>query len=141
MDRPRTVHGSAVARDGAGVLILGVAGAGKSSLVLRLLGCGFCLVADDRVVLADGYAAAPDPLAGLLEVRGLGLVRLPHVTARLVLAVRLGPAERLPQPSRLPDLDLPVINLDAGAAAAPHIVALALDCLQGKIPLVAGAFA
>jgi HPr kinase/phosphorylase len=107
----------------------------------RVTAPGFALIADDQVLVADGYASAPDALAGLLEVRGLGLVRLPYVTARLALAVRLGMGERLPQPLRLPDLDLPLINLDAGAPAAPHIVALALDCLQGSIPLVAGAFA
>jgi HPr kinase/phosphorylase len=135
------MHGSAAARDGAGVLILGPPGAGKSSLVLRLLDRGFSLIADDQVLIANGIACAPDSLAGLLEVRGLGLIRLPCVAARLVLAVQLGAGARLPLPARLPDLDLPLINLDAAAAAAPNIVALALDCLQGKTPLVAGAFA
>jgi HPr kinase/phosphorylase len=136
-----TLHGSAAARQGAGVLLLGPPGAGKSELVLRLLDCGFDLVADDQVVVEGGMAGAPNTLAGLLEVRGLGLIRLPHVTARLVLAVRMGAATRLPEPARLPDLDLPLISLDGRAAAAPHIVGRALDCLQGRVHLVAGAFA
>ncbi len=137
----RTLHASAAARQGAGVLLLGAPGAGKSDLVLRLLDRGFDLIADDQVVVNGMLAWAPEALAGLLEVRGFGLVRLPHVSARLVLAVQLGAGARLPSLARLPDLDLPVISLDARACAAPQIVALALDCLQGRVELVAGAFA
>ena len=133
------LHGSVAARGGQGVLLLGPPGAGKSDLLLRLLPLGFDLVADDQVVVTHGVAAAPPPLAGLLEVRGLGLIRLPFVSARLVLAVTLAAGERLPMPQRYDDLDLPLISLDARAASAPQRVALALDCLQGKIPLVAGA--
>jgi HPr kinase/phosphorylase len=135
------LHASAAARNGAGVLLLGAPGAGKSDLLLRLLPLGFALVADDQVVVRDGVASAPDALRGLLEVRGLGLVRLDCVSAKLVLAVELSAGERLPAPRRYADLDLPLINLDASAASAPQRIALALDCLQGKIPLVAGAFA
>jgi HPr kinase/phosphorylase len=137
----RTIHASAAARDGAGVLLLGPPGAGKSDLVLRLLPLGFALIADDQVLVRDGVASAPERLRGLLEVRGLGLIRLDFVTAPLVLAVELSAGARLPAPRRYADLDLPLINLDANAASAPQRVALALDCLQGKIPLVAGAFA
>ena len=140
MSAARTLHASAAARDGAGVIILGASGAGKSDLVLRLLDRGFVLIADDQVLVQDGVASAPAALAGMLEVRGLGLLRLPHVAAPLVLAVQLGLGERLPLPARFPDLDLPLINLDAGAASAPQRVALALDCVQGRASLVAGAF-
>jgi len=96
------IHASCASRDSAGVLLLGAPGAGKSDMVLRLLDHGFMLVADDRVEIADGLARAPAGLAGLLEVRGLGLLRLPYAApARLRLAVMLGPApERLPEPAR-----------------------------------------
>ena len=57
-----------------GVLIEGPSGAGKSNLVLRGLGAGFRLVADDRVIIfaSQGrlYGRAPDALAGLVESRG-----------------------------------------------------------------------
>ena len=76
------VHGSCVSRDGDGVLLIGPAGSGKSDLALRLLGRGFDLVADDRVDIEDGIAAPPEALAGLLEVHGLGIVRLPYVASR-----------------------------------------------------------
>src|SRR5271154_890830 len=96
------IHASCVAREGAGVLLLGRPGAGKSDLALRLLEVGFALVADDRVDIRDGLARAPEALAGLLEVRGLGIVRLAHVSAaRVVLAVELGgEVARLPAPRR-----------------------------------------
>jgi HPr kinase/phosphorylase len=137
----RTLHASAAARDGAGVLLLGPPGSGKSDLLLRLIHHGFTLVADDQVQLNGLHASAPKNLAGLLEVRGLGIARFPYTDATLMLAVNLAPGPRLPEPKRLPDIDLCVINLDPGAASAPLRVALALDCLQGKIAMTAGAFA
>jgi HPr kinase/phosphorylase len=135
-----TMHASAAARDGAGVLLLGPPGSGKSDLLLRLLDIGFVLVADDQVCLDGRVASAPASMAGLVEVRGLGIVRFAHVTATLRLAVRLGPGPRLPEPERLRDLDLPVINIDPRAASAPLRVALALDCVVGHRTLVTGAF-
>lgn len=139
----RQVHGSCVSRDGDGVLLLGPPGAGKSDLALRLLGRGFDLVADDRVDIDNGIAAAPDALAGLLEVRGLGIVRLPYAaTARLALVAELGaPADRLPAPARHAGLGLPLIRLDPAAASAAERVVLALDCARGRVSQVAGAFA
>jgi HPr kinase/phosphorylase len=139
----RQVHGSCVSRDGDGILLLGPSGSGKSDLALRLLGRGFDLVADDRVDIDDGIAAPPDALAGLLEVRGLGIVRLPYApTARLALVAELGAtADRLPAPARHTGLGLPLIRLDPAAASAPERVVLALDCALGRVSQVAGAFA
>ena len=132
-----------MSRDGDGVLLIGPSGSGKSDLALRLLGRGFSLVADDRVDIEDGVAAPPAALAGLLEVRGLGIVRLPYAaTARLALVAELGPAaDRLPEPGRHAGLGLPLIRLDPAAASAPERVALALDCALGRVSQVAGAFA
>lgn len=140
------IHASCAARDGAGVLLLGPPGSGKSDLVLRLLDRGFTLVADDRVVIEDGHASAPAALAGLLEVRGLGILRLPYLErAELALAVTLGGAvPRLPAPDvalGLPVLGLPVLAVDAARPAAPQIVELALDCALGRLAQHAGAFA
>lgn len=137
------IHASCAARGEAGVLLLGPAGSGKSDLVLRLIDRGFLLVADDRVDIENGVARAPAGLAGMLEVRGLGIVRLPHLaSARLALAVALGgPAERLPSPARHADLGLPLLPLDPASPSAAARVALALDCALGLVPQVAGAFA
>jgi HPr kinase/phosphorylase len=143
MHSQRRMHGSCVSRDGDGVLVVGPPGSGKSDLVLRLLSRGFELVADDQVTITNGMASGPAELAGLLEVRGLGIVRLPYrATARLALVVELnGRADRMPMPQNHPELDVPVVRIDAGAASAPDRVALALQCAIGQVTQVAGAFA
>lgn len=135
------IHASCVGRDGAGVLLLGPSGCGKSDLVLRLLECGFVLVADDRVDIEDGLARAPAAIAGLLEIRGLGIVRLPyaeHVT--LALAVQLS-AEGDRLPASKTHLGLPLVTIDPKSASASARVALALDCALGHVTQVSGAFA
>jgi HPr kinase/phosphorylase len=142
MARQELLHASCVARQGAWVLLLGPAGAGKSDLALRLLSRGFELVADDQVEITDGIARAPPALAGLLEVRGLGIMRLPHASeAQLALAVELRRGERLPVLLRHPTLDLPLVHVPSDAASAPDRIALALDCALGRVGQVSGAFA
>jgi len=143
MQERQQVHGSCVARNGDGVLLIGPAGCGKSDLALRLLGRGFDLVADDRVDIEGRVASPPASLAGLLEVRGLGIVRLPHAkSARLALVAELGAlADRLPMPGRHAELGLPLIRLDPARASAVERVVLALDCALGRVTQVAGAFA
>lgn len=92
-----------MAHGGKGLLILGKSGAGKSSLALAMIALGAGLVADDRTTIArlDGQliASAPEPLQGLIEARGIGLIRLPFITQiALKVAVDLDQAEsdRLP---------------------------------------------
>ena len=87
-----------------GALVQGPSGAGKSDLALRCLDAGFRLVADDRVILwASGgalYGRPPGPLAGLVEVRGLGVLPHPALAfCRIGLSVRDGTPERLPDPA------------------------------------------
>jgi HPr kinase/phosphorylase len=137
------IHASCASRDGAGVLLVGPPGAGKSDLVLRLCAHGFTLVADDRVDLVDGIASPPAALAGLLEVRGLGIFRLPHVErARLALVVNLAAtAHRVPCPARDARTGLPLVHIDANLASAPERVILALDCALGRVKQMVGAFA
>ncbi len=141
------LHASCAARSGpagtSAVLLLGPPGSGKSDLLLRLLARGFQLVADDQVMVEDGVASAPAALAGILEVRGLGLFRLPCIAAApLRLIVRLGPpAARLPEPERDETLHLPVVHIDPATASAPERVALALDAAIGTTAQLAGAFA
>lgn len=102
-----TIHGTCVAFGDAGVLLRGPSGAGKSDLAMRLIEAGAMLVADDRVDLRnDGgriHASAPPRLAGLLELRGTGLAKVPfRPAAALVLVADLvdpSALERLPHPA------------------------------------------
>jgi serine kinase of HPr protein (carbohydrate metabolism regulator) len=92
----------------AGVLLKGPSGSGKSDLALRLIERGGMLVADDRVELfRDGTALAaraPRALAGLLEIRGVGIVEFPFAaSAQIALVVELAGTDkiaRLPEPER-----------------------------------------
>jgi HPr kinase/phosphorylase len=100
-------------------------------------------VADDRVDILAGCAAAPAALAGLLEVRGLGIMRLPYLpSVPLALAVELGvqPA-RLPAPQAHGPTGLPLIGLNGFQVSAAQRVELALGCALGEVPSLAGAFA
>ena len=136
------VHASCAARDGHGVLLIGASGSGKSDLLLRLLDHGFNLVADDRVEIHEGHASPPAALAGLLEIRGLGIVRLPYqAPVRLALAVDLVAGPRLPAPCKHPTLGLPVVAIDPAQASAAARVGVALDCALGHMIQLAGAFA
>ena len=105
MDDSRDLHATAVAVEGAGILILGASGAGKSDLALQLMALGAGLVADDRVRLRqrDGalVASAPPGLPALIEARGVGLLHARRVgPVALALAVDLDRDE----PERLPPL-------------------------------------
>jgi HPr kinase/phosphorylase len=103
-----TLHATCVAVDGKGLLILGPSGAGKSSLALQMMGLGARLVADDRVDLVRRddalIATCPAPLRGLIDARGLGILRAdPAPEAQVVLIADLArpPADRLPMPETL----------------------------------------
>ena len=97
---PDTIHGTALVLGQTGVLLRGASGAGKSLLALALLdrwalkGLAAGLVSDDRVALGlmDGaiVMSAPVPLAGLIELRGRGIIaRSYHGSARLDLVIDL----------------------------------------------------
>ena len=79
-DIAKQVHATCLSIDDVGLLIRGPSGIGKSDLALRLIDKGARLVADDRVglLVSDNHviARAPATLAGLLEVRGLGMLAI-----------------------------------------------------------------
>ncbi|MDB5369503.1 MAG: hypothetical protein JWP20_1061 [Roseomonas sp.] len=143
-------HGSCASSGGAGVLFLGVPGSGKSDLLLRLMQRGWQLVADDQVKLSagDGAVAAESPpeLAGLLEVRGVGIFQgLPHGPAPLRLAVLMVARDevpRLPEPRVFTVLGhgLPLLALHPFDCSAAAKIELALGVAQMRFGLRAGAF-
>ena len=96
-------HASSVAFQNKGILIEGPSGIGKSALALELMGLGAGLIADDQTIVqrreARLYLSAPDSIQGVIEARGIGLLRVPFIKeSRLALLVRLGSGkcERLP---------------------------------------------
>jgi hypothetical protein len=150
MSEPRiktvNIHASCVAIGQKGVLILGESGAGKSDLALRLIDEGAKLVADDRVELYAVRGAlcarAPKSIAGLIEVRGLGVIALPcRKSIALALAVKLGAtAKRLPDPAFYAppapltmNKSLPLILLDGVQSSAPARIRLALAAFTGGL--------
>ena len=130
------LHATAIAIDGRAVLLRGASGAGKSDLGLRLIDAGARLVADDQSELlrrGDSLIVrAPATIAGLIEVRGVGIVRLEALAeVPVAMIVDLVPAETL---ERLPvrrmetilGLDLPLIALAPFEASAAAKLRLAL---------------
>lgn len=97
------VHASAVFLDGQGVLLMGDSGSGKSTVALNLIETyGAALIGDDRIALSvEGTALLAQPhenLRGLIELRGLGLLRLPFCAkGEIRLAVDLTTGEKIPR--------------------------------------------
>jgi serine kinase of HPr protein (carbohydrate metabolism regulator) len=136
-----SVHASAVLVGQCAVLIRGPSGAGKSRLAFDLILAGRAgqiapavLVGDDRVHLwaSDGQLmVAPAPrLAGLIEIRGLGIRRCTfaaEATLGLVVDLAAADAERLPPPeklrTRIHGVEVPRIPVESGFAALPLVAA------------------
>lgn len=98
---------------GRGVLIIGPSGSGKSGLVLQLMAVGALLVADDRTVLeaVDGVllASAPPTIAGMIEARGVGILKQPYlqqVPLSLVIDLEQVEEARLPTAHSMCLLDI-----------------------------------
>ena len=138
------VHGTSVALGGDGILLRGPSGSGKSDLAARLIDGGAQLVADDqadlRLVAGALRMSAPRTIAGLIELRGVGILPVPSVaSAVLRLVVDLVPPEqldRLPEPRRclLLGMSLPLIVLAPFEASAPAKLRLALRALGAAAP-------
>jgi len=102
----------AVAIGGRALLIEGPPGSGKSSLALALIDRGAGLIGDDAVTLTragDMLIASPPPhIAGLIELRGIGIVRMPIARpAPVALVLEMGGTPDMPMLDRLPEPPLP----------------------------------
>jgi HPr kinase/phosphorylase len=137
-----TIHASAVLVGAKAVLIRGPAGSGKSRLALALIEAArggpvaFArLVADDRAHVAAVHGRLlvrpAKELAGLVEVRGLGLRRLPFepvAVVGMVVDLAADDAERLPQaPARTATIEsiaLPRLAVAPGQDALARVLAV-----------------
>jgi len=136
-----TMHASAVLVGARAVLIRGPSGSGKSRLAFDLIMAGrsglipnAILVGDDRVRLdtcAGNLVVRPAPeLAGLIEVRGLGIRRIEHAeeaVVGLVVDLAAEDADRLPATEALTiqvsGVELPRIPVHLRYSPLPLIVA------------------
>ena len=152
MNKPNNVHGTGLVLGKTGVLLRGPSGAGKSVLCLALLdrwegrGEAAFLVADDRVdILASGdglVMQAPPQLAGLVELRGRGIVSRPHLdSAPLHLIIDL-----VPELNRLVEEEALVTELmgvtlprapvpQSGMTSLGHQVLLVVEAVRASLQL------
>jgi serine kinase of HPr protein (carbohydrate metabolism regulator) len=98
------VHGSGVVADGSGILLRGPSGSGKSILALLLIGeLDGRLVADDRLeLMREGdeiMMSAPEAIAGMIELRGRGIIQLPYVQRAAVHLI----VDLVPELIRMPE--------------------------------------
>lgn len=136
MPENRNIHGTAIVLGGAGLLLRGPSGSGKSLLALSLLdrwaarGLDAALVADDRVDLLAGpeglTMGAPAPIAGLIELRGRGIISRPYRSpVPLHLLIDL-----VPDLARMPESDAftaALLGLVLPRAPVPQTGLIGLD--------------
>lgn len=156
------LHATAIAIGDCGILLRGPSGAGKSDLGLRCVmrgaspfgGAPISLVGDDYVVvsarLRDGSGQdqhnldvqpASTAIAGLIEVRGLGVFKLPARTSATVglivdLVMPGETVERLPRPedmwAEICGVRIVRYHLSAFEASAPDKIIVAATCMRLK---------
>jgi HPr kinase/phosphorylase len=148
---PTNIHATGLVLGQTGLILRGPSGAGKSLLALELMdewearGIGAKLVSDDRVLIeatpTGVRMSAPETIAGLIELRGRGIVRRPFVaSAPLHLVVEL--VEGL---ERMVEEDALVTTLEgeslarcpvprAGTVDSRHQVLLIREALRALTP-------
>jgi len=143
------LHATAVAIDGEAILLRGPSGSGKSDLALRLIDAGARLIADDQTLLRRigdrVLVSAPPAIAGLLEVRGVGIVKVetidPAPLALIADLILSGDIERLPERrvETIFGLSVAVIDLAPFEASAPAKLRLLRRALAaGRLPAIIG---
>lgn len=144
------LHATAIALNGAGVLLRGPSGSGKSDLALRLIEGGAELIADDRVEITSAddelHLSAPVTIRGLIEIRGLGIVNIgatQDIPLRLIVELipQNKPGEKI---ERMPEVKeeviagiaIPVIDIDAFELSAAAKIKIALRIQDGEATLI-----
>ncbi len=142
---PSNIHATAIVVGKTGLLFMGPSGWGKSMLAFacineaQRMGISSVLVADDQVLISKGdetvIATCPASIGGLIELRGTGIVRVPHIASAVmhyaVLPASASGEKRLPpegeQTTIAGGISLPVIRLLANTP-------LPLAILMAKAP-------
>lgn len=133
------IHTTCIAINGKGVLIFGAPGSGKSDLALRcIMNKNAVLVADDRtnIDIREGHviASCPANIKEMLEVRGVGICKLPALDfckVKLVVELVKGyqDMERLPKPQfyEIGGIKIPLLKLWPFEVSAPDKLVIKLD--------------
>ena len=90
----KRVHGTAIALEDKGVLLIGPSGSGKSDLALRLIDSGATLISDDQTICQrrndEIFLFPHKKINGLIEVRGVGIIKVPFIKdVKLKMIVQL----------------------------------------------------
>lgn len=138
----QSLHGTLISHQGIGCLILGWSGSGKSRLAIEAMMLGAKLIADDQVQLSLNtgmlMGAPARGLQGVIEMRGLGLVKLPdtagqHVVHLIAEITQIEQIERLPTVRETRELlghKLPVLRLPPPPASSGAMLLWAIRAIQ-----------
>ena len=139
-------YATAVTYSGFGVLIRGPSGSGKSDLALRLIDNGAGLISDDQVIIKvvgqELYLSPPESISGLIEVRGVGVIKIEYDRdIRLCLIVELDPSNDVQRTPRVKEeliknIPVPVINLNAFENSVLAKIKMVLGYLDKKIEII-----
>lgn len=138
------IHASCVQFLSKGLLIVGPSASGKSDLSLRLMDEGAKLVSDDQVLVTVEQsehhsklrAEAPEKIKGLIELRGYGIIPVPHdLFTYLDLVIELKPFKELERLSYLHShwilgCSLPKMMVDAAWPSSVSRIKVVLSMLS-----------
>jgi HPr kinase/phosphorylase len=125
------LHATTVAVQGQALLICGPSGSGKSGLALEMLALGAGLVADDQTIVEKKdeclWASCPEPLSGLIEMRGIGLLNATPIGPTKVAAVldlNVQEVDRLPpfRKTTVLNVELPLLHNPASPYLASGLM-------------------
>ena len=136
MKELQNIHGTSIALEENGVLIVGFSGSGKSDLALRLIDSGATLICDDQTICKkvenEIFLFAQEKICGLIEVRGLGLIKVPYVEnikLKMIVKLKEGVDERFPLKNlkkKIFGIAIPMIEISAKQISAEAKVKLML---------------
>ena len=132
----KRIHGSSVAVEDNGILIIGHSGSGKSDLALRLIDSGGTLISDDQTLCLkkqnEIFLFSIEAIYGLLEIRNMGIIKVPYVEnvkMKIIVSLVQKKTELLYQKNkkRLLGLNFPHLELEPNEISAVAKIKLKLN--------------